>query len=360
MEINSLNVAFISEWFKNPYKQSLIKSLESNHIYIKEYAQSQFFLLKILSEIKPNILHFQTLHSFLVADVKIYGWLKFIFFIFQLLILKLLGVKIVFTVHEWADKISDGRHDISSLQALILGKVFDAVITHCESTKAEMVEILQLKNDEKVFVIPHGNYIEAYENNISQVEARNTLKISGESLTFLMFGGIHKSKGILDGIRAFKVLAQPETTLIIAGKSGSEKLKQSILQEIKNVDNIVFQVPTDGIPDSDIQVYMNASDCVLLPYKIFTTSGVAVLSMSYAKACIAPQLGFFKDILDEQGAFLYDSEDENGLLNAMNLAVEKRKNLSEMGQYNFEIAKQWDWNTLGDQTYKVYLWCLQN
>ena len=358
MNVSPLNVVLISNWFENPYKELLIKHLNDQKVYAEEYYQSLFFIPKVLSRGKPEILHLQTLHYFFASRNKLYCWIKFVFFILQLLFLRLIGVKTVWTVHEWKDKITDGEHNISPLQAVIIGQSLAAIITHCESTKNEMIAELKLKNHEKVFVVFHGNYIDAYDNNISRTEARKLLNIPENDLVFLMFGGIHKGKGTLDGIEAFKKITQDHIHLVVAGKVSKSQLRTSILEAIGDRKNILFTAPPEGIPDEQIQVYMNACDCVVLPYTIFTTSGVAVLAMSYSKVCIAPRLGFFQDILDENGAFLYDPSTEDGLLNALNLSIDQKQSLEEMGRHNFELAKNWNWDYVATETQKVYRWCL--
>ncbi len=356
--MKKLKVVFISNWFDNPYQQLLTKHLNYRNVQVEEYFWSVIFLHKIIMQGKPNILHLHTLHSFITARNKIYSWVKFFLFISQLLILRLFSVKVVWTVHEWADKICGGKHDISPVMSRIIGKFLHAIITHCDTTKHEIAEALSLKNKDKIFVVPHGNYISYYENKISIREARKALDIPAESFVFLLFGGIHRSKGILEAIDAFKHLQQDEVYLLIAGKSGDSQLEELIIDEIKEFNKILF-VPKQ-IPDEQVQICMNACDSVLLPYIIFTTSGVAVLAMSYGRACIAPQQGFFKDILDNSGAFLYDPNRKDSLLDAMRCAVEKKNNILDMGRHNLKLSEKWSWDYVSEKTLEIYQSCLNN
>jgi beta-1,4-mannosyltransferase len=80
--------------------------------------------------------------------------------------------------------------------------------------------------------------------------------------------------------------------------------------------------------------------------------------MSFSKACIAPYLGFFKDILNDSCSFLYDYNDVNGLFKAMQEAVEKKNKLSEMGENNLQLATQYNWELIANQTLEVYKNCL--
>jgi beta-1,4-mannosyltransferase len=356
-------VVFISDWLGNPYKKLLIHSLNSKGVEVKEYlAQVEnvfgriFFLPLVLRQGKFDILHFHTLYPFIIGKNAFSRLIKLLIFITQIFILNLLGVKVVWTVHEWHDKMNDNQKKISATQSAVIGRFIHAIITHCETTKNEIARAFKLENKNKVFVIPHGNYIGAYENKLSKIEARKVLGIPLESLAFLIFGGIYRYKGVLEAIEAFKKLQEPKTYLLIAGKCYETQLEETILEKIQGYENILFFHKV--IPNDEIQIYINASDSFVLPYKVFTTSGVTILGMSYGRACIAPNIGFFHDSLDEYGSFLYNSNCEDGLLQAMQWTIDNKFKLSEMGKHNLTIAEKWDWNYVSDKTLNVYEQCL--
>jgi beta-1,4-mannosyltransferase len=372
---NSLKVVFLWDWEDNPYKTLLAKHLNSLLIQVEQRvwnsSEPPFFLPKLFTTLnfknlnsnpiknnKFDILHFQTLHPFILpknANNKISSILKIILFVFQSLILKIWGVKLVWTVHEWSNKV-DAKNNFSKWQGLILGYCFDGIITHCDRTKEEVELKCYLHNKSKVFVVPHGNYIDYYENTINSSECREKLGIPKENVVFLIFGYIYRYKGILETIDSFKKLNQNNITLLIAGKPCEDKLEELINNSICKFTNILFFA--EDIPDNYVQIYLNACDCVIIPYKIFTTSGVALLAMSFSKACIAPYLGFFKDILNDSCSFLYDYNDVNGLFKAMQEAVEKKNKLSEMGENNLQLATQYNWELIANQTLEVYKNCL--
>lgn len=355
-----MKTTFISDWFDNPYKTLLCKHLHLNHIQVEEIGSDLVFAPQVLlSTPKTQILHLQTIHCFLVSQSWLFSWCKFLLFTVQIIILKLLGIKIIWTVHEWQDKVSARKKkNITPLQRKILGKLINAVITHCDSTKKLISQELSLEKTGKVFVVPHGNYISWYENTISPIQARRALDIAEDKFVFLIFGGIHRGKGILEGISAFKQLPQLKVNLIIAGKNGSIKLTKKIEAEIKNWENISLVSLDEGVPDAQVQTYLNACDCLLLPYKIFTTSGVALLGMSFGKPCIVPNSGFFQDVFQNGGAFLYEPDRIDSLSKTMEQAMKDAKLLSKMGANNLQLAQKWNWNFVAEKTAQVYQWCL--
>jgi glycosyltransferase involved in cell wall biosynthesis len=355
--MENLKVVFLSEWLANPYKELLGKHLHPKGIQVEEYSWSTIFLPLVLRQGKTDILHFHTLHRFLLGRNELTRFLKALLFINQLAILRVLGTRAVWTVHEWTNKAGKNEHNITPTQAAIISGYLHAIIAHCDTTKDEVTQAFQLTDTKKVFVVPHGNYIGSYENTISQPDARKALGIPAENSVFLLFGGIYPYKGVLEAIDAFQHLPQTQISLLIAGNPSDDELKEEITQKIRGYENILF-VPK-RIPDDDVQIYMNACDCVILPYQVFTTSGVAILAMSFGRACIAPKMGFFGDVLDESGAFLYDSTQEEGLLQAMKCALEKKNTISEMGKHNLQLAEQWNWDYVAEETFSIYQKCLE-
>ncbi|MEO1377474.1 MAG: glycosyltransferase family 4 protein [Cyanobacteria bacterium J06635_10] len=352
-----MKVVFLSRWLGNPYKRILAKHLADRDATVTEHRWSVFFLPKVFSNGIPDILHLHTLHPFLIPNRKILRPLKVLLFVSQILFLRVLSVKTVWTVHEWNDKIKNGEDEVSGFEAKTLGKIFHSIIVHCDSTKKEICRSFCLEGNSKILVIPHGNYIEHYQNKLTQKQAREALQISNENIVFLIFGSIYPYKGILEAIYAFKQLDSKSSSLVIAGKFDlstpiQRDLEEAIKAQTSDATNIKF-IPTK-IPDDDVQIYMNACDCVLTPYRVFTTSGVTLLGMSFGKACIAPKIGFFNDILDNCGAILYQFDDESGLFEAMDNAISRRQFLDKMGAHNFELAKQCSWEYVAERTLLAY------
>lgn len=350
----------------NPYLNLLLRSLESKKIQIEggEYnSQSIFFLWQVLAAGKPDIFHIHDIHYFLQGkqekfDNIIRRQIKFIIFITQILILKILGIKIIWTVHEWTDKYTNGQQNILPIWGFILGQIIDAAITHCHFTQNAIEKVFHLHRSNKVFTIYHGNYLDSYPNKITTELARHNLEISQDKLVFLLFGNIFPSKGFVKAIEEFQKLNEDNFNifLLIVGKPVNREIRDLINQKIQNTTNILF-IPAQ-IPDEEVQTYMNACNCVVLPYQIFTTSGVAILAMSFAKACIAPNIGYFSEILDDTGAFLFDT-DTSSLFDAMQQSVKQQNYLTQMGKHNFDKVQQWSWDSVANATVNIYQSCIK-
>lgn len=354
--MTGLKVVFFPEWPNNPYQKLLIEHLEKLGVQLEHYSYSgTISLLTVLVRSKPDVLHIHSLYPFFLSLSTLKSIIRLVISLCQLLILRLMGVKIVWTAHDL--KHHESKYPkLDRIFTTVVARLTHAIIAHGETAKQKVIKALHLRNGDKIFVIPHGNYLDYYENRIDQAEARKALGIPDTSLVLLFLGLIRPYKGVPDLINAFKHLHHDGVHLVIAGKVANDELVEQIKQKTMGHDNIKFM--PGFVADEKIQVYMNASDIVVLPYRDILTSGSTVLAMSFSRVCIAPHRGCISDMLNDSGAFLYDPDVEEGLLEAMNRAVQKKADLLQMGEYNRQLAEQWSWNRIAEKTLEVYQWCL--
>jgi glycosyltransferase involved in cell wall biosynthesis len=351
----------------NLYQSQLSEGLEKLGNQVRGVSNETFFLPAKIKATDADILHLHWLDTFFCLSSSRRNPLllrleplavlaKLSLSILGLMTLKLGGIKIVWTAHNL--KNHENLYPLSDrfFTSFII-KLSDAIITHCEVAKAELVSQFRLKTADKIFTVYHGNYIDCYENKISKPEARKHLAIPDTSLTFLFLGHIRPYKGISELIETYQQLDQRDTCLAIAGKVYDAEMAEQLQQKASDDDNIRFF--PGFVPDDQIQVYMNACDVVVFPYRRILTSGAVILAMSFGKACIAPRIGCIGEILSDTGAFLYDVNDSQGLSQALQLAMEYRTELGKMGERNRQTANQWNWLNIAEKTCEVYRYCLE-
>lgn len=339
----------------NPYQEQLIKHLVALGMQIEKGNPSNYLIPTIIAEGKPNILHLHWLHPLFVRSNWFKSLVRLTILIIELYILRVMGVKIIWTAHNLKN------HDSSYLKfdqicTTFIAKISHGIIAHSQTAKEEIGKTLNIKDPEKIFVVPHGNYIGYYDNNIGRTKARERLNIPNKSVVMLLLGSIRGNKGVLKLIEDFKKLNRENVQLLVAGKPANKELEQLIKQKISEHKNI--QLKSGFVPDEEIQTYMNACDVVVFPYQEILTSGAVFLAMSFSKPCIAPRNCCLGEVLDDEGAFLYDSECLNGLSQAMEFAINNQSKLIRMGEHNLHLAEQFNWSKVADMTLKVYQDCL--
>ena len=348
-----MKVVFAPDWSDgNPYQNNLAYSLSKKGVKVC-YEKNLRNLYHYIKRGKFDILHLHWQHPLLLASNQIKTILKSTSSVTTLAMLRIAGIKIVWTIHN----ITSHERNNSSLELFlcrIIARLCSKIIAHSSSARIAIIDAYRIQ-DSLVTTIPHGNYLANYSNNISESEARQKLGLSLDNIVFLYFGAVRGYKGIPELVEAFKRMDEPKSRLIIAGRPSSKEEAQEILEKCQNNDRIttVFEF----IPDQDVQLYMNAANVVVLPFKNILTSGSAMLAISFAKPVIAPLIGCIPDILDSKGSILYDPSKSDGLLNAMKLAF--HSNLEKMGKYNFKVAEKFNWDDIAEKTSYVYHECLK-
>ena len=346
-----LKVGKPAQFNENPYQQKLLCGLQTLRVSVVHSSFNDIVNACLKEKIDFDIIHFDWLHLYYQSRNPFTSSLRLLSFIRKWYLLRSKGVRFVWTAHNLS------RHDntiplLDTLMTTFVARRSDAIIAHCEVAKQKIIQQFNLQNPNKVHVIPHGNYIDCYENIVSASEARADLGISQDTLTLLFMGIIRPNKGIYELIDAFEAINNPKLHLIVAGKPYPHE-EEKIATRLKQHSNTTF-VP-EYVPDDQIQRYVNAADVVVFPYKNILTSGAVILAMSYGRACIVPQLGCMGETInDGLGGFLYDPEKSEGLKEAIERAIEHHFKLAEMGAYNYQKAEQSNWNVVARQTLEVY------
>ena len=169
------------------------------------------------------------------------------------------------------------------------------------------------------------------------------LNISQNKFVFIFFGNLRRYKGLLDLVEAFRKLEKKDTELLLAGKPEDKNLVALLEKATLGSGNI--RLLPRFILDDEIQLLMNASDVMVLPYSDVLTSGAALLGISFGKALIVPKIGCLLDIFNSSNAFLYDPIEKEGLIDAMHRAM--------------NLAKSLNWRDIALHTYQLYDMCVK-
>jgi beta-1,4-mannosyltransferase len=284
-------------------------------------------------------------------DNSVRSRIRALFFCFKLLLLRLFGIRVVWTVHNL--KSHEGvAKDLELTLARGVVRASSWIVVHSPAAEQIVRKEFSMQHAKKIVCIPHGNYIGVYPNVVSNEEARYKIGISSEELVFLFLGLIRPYKGVNDLVDQFKRLEAPNVRLVIAGKPISSESVGELKERIGNDDRISL-IP-GYVQDTDLQFYFGSADVAVYPYKEVLTSGAIVLGMSFAKACVAPRIGCIPDYLDEHGAFLYSGGGGEALYLSLLSVLDKHERLKSMGEYNLMRAKSWDWSIISAQTSELY------
>ncbi len=270
-------------------------------------------------------------------------------FFAALLLAKLQGKTIVYTVHNLSS------HDVNESWSFVIRRriahhivlsLSDHIHAHNHYTRKTLKSVYNRKFG--VIVVPLGNYISYYPNQTSRLEARRQLNLPADAFVYLFMGRIRPYKGVEELIDAFKKLKLSKDQLLIVGRVPDD-YQERIASLSRN--NPAIKLVPEFVPDEAVQLYMNACDICVLPYKNITTSSAAVLALSFGRPVIAPALTSFPELITPETGILYDPTEPNALVSALQQARQQSWSESKI----FDYVRQFDWDKLGSQLANLYL-----
>ena len=347
----------------NPYQELLYVPLRKKGVVVS-YLQPPFHshTLWLLFLFIPQIIYFRLkgytifhlhwLYPFTFPFMN--NWFSRLFFTlyvpFCLLFIKLIGFKLVWTVHNLTshEKLFLNDRYISFL----LAHLADIKIVHSKNTIPLMKELDY--NTRNLHVIPLGNYIGYYPNTVTRQDARKKLGIGQVGIAFLFFGLIRSYKGILELTKEFSSLLgkNKEIKLLIAGEC-QDKNTRDYLNKFQGKNRNQVFLALYHIYDEEVQYYFDSADVVIFPFKNITTSSSAILAFSFGKPIIAPLIGNIVDFPRDSGIY-YNREEKDGLKNAIIKSIKRKNNLPEMGRKAYDYAKILSWKESARKTYDVF------
>jgi len=250
-----------------------------------------------------------------------HGRVKNMLKIFVLILLKVTGKKIIYTLHN--RKLHN--KDTSILSRLLQNSIYyfcDIIVIHSKIS----VHDLPKKYIVKTQYIPHPNYIGEYGDSKGK-EASTKLRL-------LFLGQVKPYKNIELLIKTASEWNPNEVELTIAGKPISEEYKSELLNLAagKNI-KFVFEF----VKDDEMSEYLGNCDLLVLPYDISSSlnSGTVILAFSYAKTVICPLIGTVGDLTNKE--FLtYTYNDSTEHLAALKQQIQKATTLKSNDNQIFD------------------------
>lgn len=340
----------------NPYQDLLYANMPDNVEiqYVPKITKSK----SINNLLLPFILIFYRIRGYRVFHIHwVYDFafpgnnnisklLSTIHYFLSLLLAKLLGYKIIWTVHNILPHNQVFINDIVARR--FLSVVATAKISHSSYAVEEMKK-LNINTDNTI-LIPHGNYIGKYNNDICQSKARRILGLKKNDFIYLFIGNIQKYKGVQRLADTYLSMKIENSYLLITGQCIDPVIDQKLRQtSAKGSIRYINQL----IPDDELQLYLNASDVVVYPFSNITTSGSVMLALSFGKPIIYPLLGSLNELPSNLG-WSYDYYDRNGLFDTLKLAVSEKKNNITIGANALKHAKKHNWHDIAMKTAKIY------
>jgi glycosyltransferase involved in cell wall biosynthesis len=338
----------------NPYQPELARGLASHGVTVRAgrgYAHLLPFLQAALKRPRPQVFHLHWTQPYLYWPrtgrmSRLLAWRL----VFQLRLLRRLGIRIVWTVHNL------GAHERSDNEAELrvsrrIASLSDALIVHCEQARERVIDELAIPagRRDRVVVVPHGHYLDAYPSEVTRSEARAAYGLGEADTVLLLFGALRSYKGATELLAAFRGVDDPDARLLLAGAPFTDELRRDIEAQAGRDERVIARL--QFVPDEEVPRLMRAADAAVVPFRDVLTSGSVVLAMSFGLAVVAPRLGCLPETLPEDGAVLYDPSNDRALDTAVKTALSA--DLRAMGARNLERISGFSWELVAEQTMRL-------
>jgi beta-1,4-mannosyltransferase len=242
-------------------------------------------------------------------------WWGLLRFTIVLTLLRARGARIAWTAHNLYPH-DEGRKVVHRIARRIVVWLSSWVCVHGRAAAAIVQREFHV-SDSKLLLLEHGHWIDLYPNTLTRELARQRLGIPSEAFVYLFVGLCKPYKNLELLVRSHAALTDA-SQLWIVGRFQSDDYRERVKQAVALAAGISRVTLVDAfVPEADMQLYLNACDAAVLPYRETLTSGAAMLALSFGRPVIAPRLGSLPELVTDDCGVLYDPDAESGLAEAM-------------------------------------------
>lgn len=291
-----------------------------------------------------DIVHIHWIHHAYQNPNPLLFIAKSFIFVLTMLYMKLRNVQLIWTIHNLYPHHAK-YPKLERFMRTLICRFSSKLIVASESIKRKVIMEFGVSAS-KLFVVKHGHYLGVYKPK--GMDFRRVYNIGEDADIYLFLGAIKAYKGVEDLIESFNAVKTKQSYLIIAGKADKEM--ESYLQQVKDTENIILDLRF--VPNDEVADLISAVDVMVMPYKEITTSGSAILGLSFKKLIVMPDNEFIDEYFKEGMVVRYNPTVANGLRNAMKTAINVKKD-GKSPKYE-EVLKELEWSGIAKQIKNVY------
>ncbi len=296
---------------------------------------------------RVQVLHLHWLAGVSATPTAREAWLRFAGLALTLTLARLLGMRVVWTLHNMLPHERPHR-GVDVAGRWLMAAVANAIICHCRY--AARVYARRFKRRRGLHVIPHGTFQDVYPAELSRADARRELGIPDDAFVFVSFGNIRGYKGHDDMLEAFRKLQGDELRLVVAGRR--HRWYDGAVGT-GPIDDPRVLVAEGRVPIDKLQLYFNAGDVAVFPYREALTSGALITALGFGRPVIATRVGCIPELLGGSDAGqMVPPGDVPAMRAAMHAA--RTWDIAQRSSAARAIADSLGWDAIARQTTAAY------
>ena len=241
------------------------------------------------------------------------------------------GGRLVWTAHNLYPHDGGRRGRAHRMARRLVAARASRVLVHSEYALARVGAEFGIPK-QKMLVVPHGHLIDYFPRALTPADARARLGIGAAEYVYGFVGTCMPYKRVEEVIDAYGAMHGDGVLLIAGGFRSSDylALNREKLARLHG-RRIIFE-PRD-LGDDEMQIYMQASDILVCPYRDILTSGTALTAFSFGTPVIVPDNGAMRESVPADCGIVYDASRSDGLYQAMVAARSRRFDRAAIESY---------------------------
>ena len=227
-----------------------------------------------------------------------------------------------------------------------LGAV-DGFIYMSEQVHSELVNYTKVP----AHFSPHPMF-EHFGERVERLVACEKLGLDPSQRYAMFFGLIRDYKGLDTLLDAWQRFRRDGHKLLVVGEFYA--LREKYIEQIERLglgDDVILH--DFFVPDADVRYYFSVADCVVLPYKTATQSGVTQICYNFRTPVIVTRVGGLAEIVpDGRVGYVCDPSVE-GVCDALERIYEG-DNLERFTENMTEERKRFSWQAMCDAIEALY------
>jgi beta-1,4-mannosyltransferase len=260
---------------------------------------------------------------------RLRSWGRLVSFGARLLAARLLGYRIVWTIHEVYPPHSRVGRRLDRAAARILAATANLVLAHDGAT-AELARSELGRAAARVEVVPHASYAGIYPPGRPASEVRAELGIAPDAFVFLCFGKVRGDKAVGLLLRAFAALADPNAVLVVAGQVEDQAVGRDVAA-FAAADPRIRPLP-GFVADERVAELFGAADAAVLARGEVWTSGSLILALSLGRPVVAAAVSPYDELIGDDAGWLFGPGDAESLRAVLEQAAADRRDARVRGE----------------------------
>jgi glycosyltransferase involved in cell wall biosynthesis len=269
------------------------------------------------------------------------SWVKLLLFASRLRIARLLGYRIVWTIHQvYPHDTTQPRLDRAGVRAL--ARAADVLLAH-DAFTAELACRELGPGIADVTVAPHGSYVGVYPPGRPSDVVRAELGLTADATVVLCFVELRGDSDVDVLLAAFSAANLPNAQLVFAGNVKIPAVAFALDAAVLSEPRIV-RLPGPVQVDAVAELY-GAANVAVMPRGNGGTSGSLILALSQGLPVIAADMPANRDAgVDEKSGWLFTPGDRDSLAASLSeAAVASPETRARKSAAAIAAARRLDW-----------------